>query len=182
MTGLINFRNAVIEGLKVGTGLLAVEAAEGVIGEAELKRLSVRPPGAFVSVMGIRSMTKVGPEAYRAEVSIGVYLVTSGANRITDATEMMEQITLCASDNTWDLPYTALAEDIEARTMYNADDQRRGLLLMGISWHQVTRLTRPDPATLQARADDKEEAGALGLPTDDSRFPETPLTGEFEEG
>lgn len=192
MTGIVALQDAIIAGLKERVPQLnSVAAVEGNITQDSIRRISVRSPAALVAIVGVNGITKRDVGIYTANATVAVFLFTAGKDRIRDAQNLTQAIILAALDSTWDVPHTATAMEVEADSLYDDDVTKQnqmasrapstGVLLTGISWKQRTRIERLAAFTVGARADDNEEAEALGKDPAGT-FPESISIVETDNG
>lgn len=183
MSKMTLHRDNIIKSIKTNLSeIKTVEPVKAGITDKEIKRLSVRAPAALVAFMGIQSAEKLGPpNKYLFDGNFGIFLLTSGQDRLASSASILEKLSLHVLDNRFDTPGARVPTDFEAKTLFDNTDDEKGLFMMGVSWRQMIQVDRPDPSSPLARADDVAAGEALGQNSDRTWPKEIRGTSSYDE-
>lgn len=111
---------------------------------SEIKRLSARTPGVFISVLGIVSSEEIGTGETDLELAMASYVLTAdtrGLPRDVAAVNLVEALSLRIIGSRWGISGGVHpAGKVKANNLYSGDLDRIGIAMWGISWRQKVRL------------------------------------------
>ena len=132
---LLDFRQAVISHIQTSAPTLtSVKSHGGIFSRTELIAQATTTPAGFVAILGIPELRRNNAGQLIGPASCSTYVVTSGANALDDATDLVE--TLAAAIDTQQFGLTNVAAAVVDSIDILHLDENDGIAVAAVGWTQ----------------------------------------------
>ena len=140
---LVQFRQHIIDTLKLTFPKLNVSAYQGRFDLDELKRLSIRLPALQIAILSIDNVETVETDERDMRLQLAAFVLTRDHKRLereAAALAIVERLALLIPYQRWNYSKALIPTNLQVDNLFSGPIDKQGVALWAVSWQQILRL------------------------------------------